>query len=225
MTLTNGSTPTLATGDLVFFSGKGLSSTIVKGFTCNRWSHIGMVVVWPGHEEPLIIEATRGNETADVFSGERHSGVTLVPLSSKLAAYRGDIAYRRRQGEAMSQNQSKRLLKLCQALWRRPYRDYVTCHALMTLRGYPKNAGYRGLFCSELVAELYRRMGWLSSERPSHHYVPASFVSTTLALQHGALTPLVTIKTSDVPSTDIQPTVQQTVVREMPLQQQLHAVG
>lgn len=223
MTLSDGASPILTTGDLVFFSGKGIASHIVKGFTLNRWSHVGMVVSWPGQTEPLMIEATRANDSADVLSGQLQSGVSLVSLSSKLAAYRGEIAFRRRQGDPLSPWQCRLLVRLCRTLWRRPYRDYVTCHALMTIRGCPRKGDYRGVFCSELVAELYRRMGWLSCERPAYHYVPASLASEALVLRQGTLSPLTPLKTNDGLLPDTLAIAQQIAGRETPLQPQLHA--
>ena len=51
------------------------------------------------------------------------------------------------------------------------------------------------LFCSELVAEAYQRLGLLSEEKPSNEYTPADFSEKRdIALLAGSLGPEIVIK-------------------------------
>ena len=80
----------LDTGDLVFFSGKGLVSAGIQWITRSKWSHVGMVVAESRWDLVLLYESTTLSNLADVDSGTPMQGVQLVPLSCLL--YTSDAA-------------------------------------------------------------------------------------------------------------------------------------
>lgn len=176
----------LETGDVLLFSGKGLLSDVIRWYTGSPWTHIGLVVRFEEDVPPLLLEATVGNEAADLLTGKCQSGVTLVSLSSKLRNYPGDIVVRRRQGKPLSERQRRLVRRLVRRLYRRPYRNYLW---RLLLDQFPGRYRDSGIFCSELVAEFYRRLGWLPADIRTGRVVPGHFAGESLPLQNSVLAP------------------------------------
>ena len=148
-----------------------------------------MVVCLPGHPGPLVLEAAGCGESADLHLGRPVAGVTLVPLAHKLRDYVGEVAVRRRLGPPLSDARQRLARRLVARLLHRPYKNYVWCNARDLLTGYTRPPDRRGWFCSELVAEFYRRLGWLPRDVRVSGFVPGHFGSARLTLVDGALTP------------------------------------
>lgn len=165
-------------GDVVLFSGKGWSSDVVRLFTRSRWSHVAVVLRDPDFPRPLLLEANTQSEVADVRSGQRMPGVSLVPLADKLDAYRGQVAFRRWVGDESVTRRRQKLLSVAHDLVHRPYCNFVASWMWRGLRTAPP-----GMFCSELVAEVYRRAGWLPQHFNPARAVPAHFAGNQLPLQ------------------------------------------
>jgi hypothetical protein len=179
----------LETGDVLLFSGRGPVSAVIRVFTRSPWSHIGLVVRLPGYPEPLVLEAAGGGDSADLHLGRPVAGVTLVPLARKLANYAGDVAVRRRLGPPLSEARQRLARRLVARLLHRPYKNYLWCNVRDLLTGFTRPPDRRGWFCSELVAEFYRRLGWLPRDVRVSGFVPGHFGSTRLTLLDGTLLP------------------------------------
>ena len=187
MTLPLDSAFTLRTGDILLFSGRGLTSEVIRVFTRSPWSHIGMVVFLPESREPLVLESTTLGESVDVRLGRPVAGVSLVSLATKLRDYEGAVVVRRRHGPDLSESQQKLLQRLLRRLMHRPYKNYVLCNAMDVLTAFQRKPDQRGWFCSELVAELYRRLGWLPRDIRASTLVPGHFGSRHMRLLNGKL--------------------------------------
>ena len=185
---------TLRTGDILLFSGRGVTSEVIRLFTRSPWSHIGMVVRLPECSEPLVLESTTLGESVDIRLGKPVAGVSLVFLSSKLADYPGSVAVRRRLGPDLSERQDRLLQRLVRRLLHRPYKNYLLCNAIDVLTAFQRKPDRRGWFCSELVAELYRRVGWLPPDTRASTLVPGHFGSRHMRLQNGKLEPPLWLK-------------------------------
>lgn len=181
----------LKTGDLVLFSGRSLAARIVRGFTGSRWSHVGLVVRLPEMPQtPLLWEATRASKVHDITEGKPFDGVQLVALDDRIASYQGVVAVRRLQ-QVHTDSQARVLLETLIEAWRaKPYRNFVRQHISAWVRGEEALSFSRGGFCSELVAEVYRRWSLLPADRPAHHYVPRDFgCEAGVPLLRGGLSP------------------------------------
>ena len=176
----------LQTGDLLLFSGNGLSSEVIRWFTGSSWTHVGVIVRLDEIDEPLLLESNLGPESVDLFSGEALAGVSLVPLARKLADYDGDIILRRREGDPLCPRQRRLVRRLVRRLYRRPYRNYLWRQVIDALPGRHRR-DYSAMFCSELVAELYRRLGWLPRETRTGRIFPGHFADASLTLRGGEL--------------------------------------
>lgn len=164
------------TGDLILFSGKGLASAIIRWFTGSRWSHIGMVVKLPESDTVLLFESTTLSKVKDLASGKLRRGVQLVSLSDRLMAYDGKFG--------VVFLAAKRTPEMIAALseFRAEMRDkpYEKSFLSLAKSAYDgrlgKNSGdLTSVFCSELVAEAYKRMGIFSEDSVSDEYTPADF--------------------------------------------------
>tara|TARA_R110002073_G_scaffold336589_1_gene536533 strand:+ start:48829 stop:49509 length:681 start_codon:yes stop_codon:yes gene_type:complete len=174
------------TGDLLLFCGRGLASNIVRYFTRSHWSHIGVVVRLRGIAEPLVLESTTLSASNDLFKGAPVRGIGLVPLADKIKQYDGEVALRRRQGEPLSVSRQKMVERLALTLCHRPYKNFLLCH-LRAPFYRRKRKDYSAMFCSELVAEIYRRLGWLSGDICPKDFVPGHFGKNDFLIQGGTL--------------------------------------
>ena len=185
----------LDTGDIMLFSGKGLGSAIIRWFTGSDWTHVAMVVRLDGVDEPLLLESNPGPESADLFCGQPVAGISLVTVARKLTDYRGEVVVRRREGAPIAARQHRLVQRLVRRLYRRPYRGYLWRQLRDVLRSSGRR-DYSAMFCSELVAEFYRRLDWLPREVRTGRVVPAHFATDGLPLLQGALRPPVWLKSS-----------------------------
>lgn len=201
-----------------------------------------MVLHLPGQPEPLVLESTTLSESPDVTLGHPIAGVALVPLHRKIRDYPGAVAVRRRHGPNLSERQQRMVARMARRLLHRPYKNYVFCNALDVLTGFTRRPDQRGWFCSELVAELYRRLGWLPLDTRPSTLVPGHFGSRHMRLQHGKLGPVEWLKSelpwrpmrgeadktltaSAAPSSCMPATARQTVGHETFLPPRSHVAG
>jgi hypothetical protein len=169
----------LKTGDIVLFSGKGGVSDWIKLFSGSTWSHVGMVLRLPQMDMVLLWESTTLSNLPDIESGKARKGVQLVPFSERIKMYKGDVAVRllsksitpqmetglgkfRKKASRLKYEQNK--IELIRSAWDGP------------LGGNKENLS--SVFCSELLAESYQRMGLLKEPPtgwPSNEYTPRDF--------------------------------------------------
>lgn len=216
--------PSLRCGDLVLFGGWGWLSATIRVFTRSRWSHVAMVVRLPAFEEPLLIEANSMGEVDDFFAGQPVPGVTLVSFYERVARYPGQVALRRR-GRPLSPIARARFIRRVCHYYRRPYKNFLVSQALDLLCGLERPRTGPGVFCSELVAELCRHMGWLAQPARTSRFVPAHFHDAgprAAAFAKADFGPLEWITASDAPADDTAAIDSGTVVRERLLPRQLH---
>ncbi|GAA61837.1 hypothetical protein P20652_3726 [Pseudoalteromonas sp. BSi20652] len=183
---------TLKTGDIVLFSGKGPVSTGIKFATGSKWSHVGMVFVLPEYDFVCVWESTTLSNIKDLQSGQARQGVQLVPLRERVTKYNGQIAVRQLQGFEADSASLKKLNCFRKDIANRPYEQNkieLIKSAYDGLLGANQEC-LSSLFCSELVAEAYQRLGLLSELVPSNEHTPADFSQTNkLPLLTGSLGP------------------------------------
>ncbi len=188
----------LRTGDLVLFSGKGGASAGIKWATFSRWSHVGMIVVLPEYDLVTVWESSTIATLPDIDTNAPNKGVQLVPLSGRLEQYDGEIAVRQLQDVEFSQENIRSLMQLRRELAGRKYEEeklQLICAAWDHAFGR-NTEDLSSLFCSELVAEAYQRLGLLDEDKPSNEYVPADFSDRReLKLLRGRLGPEIFLKT------------------------------
>ncbi len=199
----------LNTGDIVLFSCKdNFLSIAIQLITNSKWSHVGMVL--KDHKKDVIYlwESTTLSNIKDIIDNELKKGVQLVLLSERIKYYHGVIAIRQLQGVRLDDGSEEvqELIKLRQEIKNRPYEKHkleLLIAVIDTVGEFFKNCkDLSSIFCSELVAEAYQRMGLLDGELPSNEYVPKDFSEARkLQLLKGAfLGPEIVLeKTIDLP--------------------------
>jgi hypothetical protein len=167
----------LKTGDIVLFSGKGVFSDIIKYGTLSKWSHIGMILYIPEYDFLTVWESTTLNNVNDLESGVPRKGVQLVPLSDRVQKYSGDITVRQLKGGTLSSDSLHKLMLLRKELRGKPY-EKSKIELLKAVYDGPlgnNKEDLSSIFCSELVAEAYQRLGLLPESIPSNEYTPGDF--------------------------------------------------
>lgn len=180
----------LKTGDVVLFSGKGGISAGIKWATLSRWSHVGMIVVLPEYDFVTVWESTILSSLVDIDTKVPRKGVQLVPLSSRIEGYEGEIAVRQLEGVTFDSEDVKNLMQLRRELAGREYEQNKIELIKAAYDGIlgRNSEDLTSLFCSELVAEAYQRLGLLGDEKHSNEYTPSDFSEKKgLKLLEGAL--------------------------------------
>lgn len=186
----------LKTGDIVLFSGKGFISAGIKFATRSKWSHVGMVIILPEYDFVVLWESTTLSKTKELKSGALKRGVQIVPLSERIKNHDGDVAIRSLEGIEFDSGTLQSLMSFRKEI---AGRDYEKDQIELLKSAYDGPFGgneedLSTLFCSELCAEAYQRLGLLSEDKPSNEYTPADFSDKKdLHLLQGYLGPEVLI--------------------------------
>lgn len=167
----------LKTGDLVLFSGVDAYSRLVKVGTNSRWSHVGLIVESPHHDFLTMWESSIREDTIDVEVGEHREGVRLVSFPDRVKAFEGEVSIRQLNGDALTNDNLKDLSDLMDELRGRAYErnKFELIKAANELAFRNTEEDLSSLFCSELVAEAYQRLGLLTEQKPSNDYAPVDF--------------------------------------------------
>ena len=135
----------------------------------------------------------------DIETGSVTQGVALIPLEMKIfSGYYGRVAVRRLTGVTPERKEElgKKLIEFYDEVSGRPYEKNKMDLILSSLKfieealPFLKNRkeDLSSLFCSELVAAAYQRMGLLSWDRASHSFTPDDFsTNRPFELLEGAL--------------------------------------
>ena len=113
----------------------------------------------------------------DLESGLPRKGVQLVPLSDRVQKYSGNITERQLKGADLPENSLRKLMELRKEL---RGKSYEKSKIELFKAAYDGPFGHNiedlsSVFCSELVAEAYQRLGLLSEEKSSNEYTPGDF--------------------------------------------------
>ena len=147
----------LQTGDLVLFSGETLFSLFIRIFTVSPYSHIGIVMI----EEDVRLWESAKRAIKD-HKGKLKAGVRLTTLSDRIAGYEGEV-FIRQLNKKLEANAQTELRKIREELKNRPY-ERDTAELIKAGWDGPFGGNTEDLssiFCSELVAEAYQRVGLL----------------------------------------------------------------
>ncbi|OUC16724.1 MAG: hypothetical protein B0A82_00415 [Alkalinema sp. CACIAM 70d] len=180
----------LKTGDIILFSGKGGLSDGIKFFTVSKWSHVAMVYRFDDPLDPkgsvFCWESTTLNSIKDADTGRLTKGVQRLELSERLEKCFANgyeinirplsqpltdsmiIALNNFRHEVSGRPYEKNKIELLKSAYDGIFGD--NCEDLSSL------------FCSELIAEAYQKMGLLTERIPSNEYTPKDF-STQRSMQ------------------------------------------
>lgn len=185
-------------GDLIFLGGTGAISRLIKVGTQSIWSHVG--IVWckvpkerlaPGVEEDwAYLEcAQNGQCRLDYLRGKPLHGVQILTISEKLATGQyQDCAIRHLKTPLNSQQVAlmeqvyaeSRDAKFCTDM-NLLFNTVKLKHKCKDVPWEPSDEAGPGVFCSQLIGEVFKRWGWLPQRPSSAIYTPPQFT------EHGGL--------------------------------------
>ncbi len=180
-----GNSLTLQTSKTAYllFSGKGGISDGIKFFTLSKYSHVGMVYRFEDPRDPrgsvFCWESTTLCDLKDAETGKLTKGVQRVELSERLERCfsKGYEISVRQLSQALTDNMVRVLNDFRHEVSGRPYETNKIQLLKAAYDGIfgDNKEDLSSLFCSELVAEAYQKMGLLTERLPSNEYIPKDF--------------------------------------------------
>ena len=188
------------TGDVFLFRGKSVADHAIRAVTNSPVNHVGMVLALDDLP-PLLWHAELGKSMPDVWTGEHQRGTQLHRLTDAVSTWYhryGQKAWMRPIDPDVSREMEDAALRTVAELDGRAFpRSRALAKGWLKGRARRK-ADLEQLFCAEVVAITYERMGLLGTERPPNWYDPGKFWSgDRLHLDGASLGPEVTI--TDIP--------------------------
>lgn len=192
----------LNTFDLILFSGRGFVSSVIKVCSRSKFSHVGVVIKKEDIRfrdaefrdgGVILFESTILGNNRDIFFNEHKRGVQFVYFSDKIKNYKGNVYIR--QIKIKEEDKEGMILKLNEFALEVENREYERSKLELLFSCIPflkLHENLNTLFCSELVAELYQRIGLLPDYIQSNSYTPNSF-SKDLPLEFGKLKDIIQI--------------------------------
>ena len=169
-----------STGDVWLFRGRSLADRAIQTVTNSPVNHVGMVVALDDLP-PLLWHAELGHSLPDVWTGQRQRGVQLHKLRDAVTTWReryGQRAWTRQLEGSIERHHEDRLMEAIEHF------DGLAFPTMPRLarqwaagRWRRQSVSLDTLYCAELVASTYQRMGLLPPERPASWYDPGRFWS------------------------------------------------
>ena len=124
----------------------------------------------------LLWESTKIGNVHDVTTGHVEKGVQIVSLSDKFRDYNGEFAIRR-LNNPLTPHMVHSLIEFRREVKGRKYEESELELFRSTYDGWlgSNEEDLSSIFCSELIAESYQRMGLLTESKPSNEYDPNDF--------------------------------------------------
>ena len=192
--------PITRTGDVFLFRGTSVADHAIRAVTNSPVNHVGMVIALDDLP-PLLWHAELGSSLPDVWTGEHQRGTQLHRLTDAVRTWHhryGQRAWMRAIDPEVTRAMEDEALRTVNELDGRTFP-----RTLSLARGWLKGRARRKadleqLFCAEVVAITYERMGLLGATRPPNWYDPGKFWSgDRLELQGATLGAEVAI--TDIP--------------------------
>jgi hypothetical protein len=184
------------TGDVWLFTGTKLADRAIRAATNSPVNHVAMVLAIDDLP-PLLWHAELGQSLPDVWAGTHQRGAQLHRLVDAVTTWvhrYGQLAYfRHLEPEATREMEDAALSVVAEYDGRRfPTSAGLAGH---WLRGrMRRGVSFEDLYCAELVAITFQRMGLLDADRPANWYDPGRFWSgDRLELRGAALGPEVAV--------------------------------
>ena len=192
---------TARTGDVWLFRGPSGADRAIRVFTNSPVNHVAMVVALDDLP-PLLWHTELGQSIESVWSGDRHRGAQLNRLDEALAVWTQkyqQLAFVRQFDGEITRDMEDALLRVVAEYEGRPFprtRHLVGKWLSGRLR---REASEQAVYCAELLAITYTRMGLLDARTPANWFDPGRFWSgDRLELTGGAsLGPEIAVAVAD----------------------------
>src|SRR5437016_3031873 len=171
--------PRLQTGDVFLFHGASRRSHAIEDVTRSEFSHVGMVLR-PAPGRPALIWHTDPRPVAeDLDDSREHGGAQLNDLGAALAvmtrANYGDTPYVRQLLVERGADFERRALEAIAAFDETPFPSLLKVVQEWVLGHLHVATSERRMYCAEVLAATYQRMGLLPDHPPANDYSPRDF--------------------------------------------------
>jgi hypothetical protein len=170
---------TARTGDVWLFRGRSGADRAIRVFTNAPVNHVAMVVALDDLP-PLLWHTELGQSVESVWSGDRHRGAQLNRLDEALEVWTRkykQLAFVRQFDGEITRDMEDALLRVVAEYEGRPFprtRRLVGKWLSGRLR---REASEQAVYCAELLAITYTRMGLLDPRTPANWFDPGRFWS------------------------------------------------
>jgi hypothetical protein len=181
---------TAHTGDVWLFRGRSGADRAIRVMTNAPVNHVAMVVALDDLP-PLLWHTELGQSLESVWSGERHRGAQLNRLDEAVTVwtqrYRQRAFVRSLDGE-ITRAMEDALLRVIAEYEGRPFPRTRHLVGKWLSGRLKKEASEQAVYCAELLAITYTRMGLLDARTPANWFDPGRFWSgDRLELTGGAV--------------------------------------
>lgn len=167
------------TGDIWLFRGSKLNDRFVHAATNSPVNHVAMAVAIEDLP-PLLWHTEAKPSTDDVWTGTRHSGVQLQRLEEAVEVWQGRWKHQvfvRQLDPQIQRTHEDELLRVINEYSGRRFPN-ARGLARRWLSGRARRAASEDtIFCAELIAVTYQRLGLIESRRPANWFDPGRFWS------------------------------------------------
>ena len=175
-------------GDIWLFTGRKAADRAIRAATNSPVNHVAMALTIDDLP-PLLWHAELGRSATDVWTGESQRGAQLHRLTEAASVWvhkYGQRAYFRQLAPDATRDMENAALAVVEEYSGRHFPTAVGL-AGHWLRGrFRREVSFEDIYCAELVALSYQRMGLLGEERPPNWYDPGRFWSgDRLSLEDG----------------------------------------
>ena len=168
-----------ATGDVWLFRGRSVADRAIRLFTNSPVNHVGMVLAIDDLP-PLIWHAELGASMPNVWTGERERGAQLHHLERAVSVWThryGQDPWFRQIDVEVSAAAENAALSVVAEYSGRAFPSTATLAKHWLTGRIRRRVSMTDIYCAELVAITYDRMGLLGDERPPNWYDPGRFWS------------------------------------------------
>ncbi len=178
------------TGDIWLFRGRSIADRAIRVATNAPVNHVAMVVALDDLP-PLLWHTELGRSLEDVWTGDHHRGAQLNRLDDAYTVWTGKYgqrAYLREFTGNITREMEDELLRVIAAYNGKPFPTTSRLARRWVAGRFRKEASGEAVYCAQLMAITFRRMGLLDPKRPSNWYDPGKFWSgDRLELADGAV--------------------------------------
>lgn len=170
---------TARSGDLWLFTGSKLADRAIRAATNSPVNHVAMVLAIDDLP-PLLWHSELSHSLTDVWVGEPRRGAQLHRLVDAVTRWvnrYGQRAYFRQIEPDVTAEMENAALAVVDEFGGRRFPNTASM-ARHWLRGRARRSvSLEDVYCAELVAVTYQRMGLLDERRPANWYDPGRFWS------------------------------------------------
>ena len=168
-----------ATGDVWLFRGKAVADRTIRLFTNSPVNHVGVVLALDDLP-PLLWHAELGASMPNVWTGLRQRGTQLHHLNRAVSVWThryNQQPWFRQIDIAAYDDMEDRALQVVAEYSGRGFPRTKTLAGHWIKGRMRRGVPLTDIYCAELVAITYERMGLLGTDRPANWYDPGRFWS------------------------------------------------